>query len=136
MGVIFKAQLVAGLPVKALFNERTTTEYVTKYNEDTGKPYQKGVSLSAVYIGDRLLVNDKNEPVDLSQWLYDHRLDGNLFESDAECKIFGVLVVEAKKVEEVANSAIDAAKGEWQSLLSQYGLQLEPKLYLIQHTSI
>jgi len=43
MGCSYRSYAVVGVPFASLYEERKQKKHVTKYNEDTGKPYQQEV---------------------------------------------------------------------------------------------
>ena len=130
MGVDYSASIVVGLLAEECIKTVDKSETITKYNEDTGEPYEKVIPYSETCLGDIAF----EDPYDLEQ-----KCPGlEPIYGGPEC---GVVAVGAcvnsmdmnydLGVEEVENDKIDVLKKEVAEAFKKIGIDAEPKVYLV-----
>lgn len=89
MGVDYSANLLVGIEVKKHLKHHQSTKHITKYNEDTGVPYQHAVVVDEYVLGTRTFTQEEwyefepGEPFEL--------LRSDYYDNDADF-ILGMLV--------------------------------------------
>jgi hypothetical protein len=141
MGVSVNATLVAGVRLSDLVSKVTETTTVTKYDQDTGKPYDKEIQVTKIKIGDRTFDQEAEYPEDLIKLPkgLDFETTGDIGgRGDWDNVVVGAKVAEADDddpVVEVDLTALDKAINKATDLLKQVGWSDGVSVYLIQYGS-
>lgn len=141
MGISVDAYLVAGVRLSDLVQKVRESSSVTKYDPDTGKPYEKAVEVKKVKIGDTTHEQLDEYPEGLIKWpkglefLDSGDIGGR---NNWDNTIVGVKVAEADErdpVKPVDKVVTRDAASKARMLLAKVGFKDEVHLYLIQYGS-
>jgi hypothetical protein len=141
MGISVSAYLVAGVRLSDLARKVTETSTVTKYNQDTGKPYDTEIVVTKIKIGNKTFDQEAGYPEDLIKWPkgLSFVTTGDIGEGDWDSVVVGVKVAEADDYEwpavVVTDEKIDEAKEKAKNLLEKVGWTDPVGLYLVLYGS-
>ena len=138
MGYSTTAYLVAGVPYNVYYEERSNSVQTTRYDQNTGVPFQKTVVLTQ-----HLILGEEIPEVQLYRYLETPKTvfgaEFRLFRRTCEDGpvYFGICVsdVEPGKDCSIEKDACDHALHTMKQFLSARGISVEPKLYLILYES-
>ncbi len=144
MSVSYHSYLVAGVRLSDIFRIGTVEREVTRYDETTGKPYQKKVSAKQFF----LFGKEIPEPGEAypSEWPQLKGID--VVSTDVETLkddsiIVGRLIAQADPedrrdcgpIQAVAPCSVSEAVAEMRAFLYQQGYEREPEVFLVADCS-
>jgi len=132
MGVSYSASIMVGILKKDCIEERKTVENVKRFNEQTGEPYEKEI------INEEGLFFGNTEIDETCELEFKHGFSvGYTSEGCSDEDVVGVIVTESGDLnygggsEEINLSEIEKKKTELKAKLQTFGVEKEPKLYLV-----
>lgn len=126
-----KAQLVVGVKYKDLISVESKSTDVTKYNPDTGRPYQKTINTNVIKVAGR----ETDHPTDVAA-IQEMKLEVFGTKPDRSDWIIGLVVHEAHVASvQVSDLELEITKRRLRNTLEAYGYTNATQLYLIRHLS-
>lgn len=141
MGVSVSAHLVVGVRLSDLVQMVREESVVTKFDQDTGKPYDRTVEIKKVKIGSTIHEQLADYPEDLIKWPKGLALvkTGDIGRrNNFDNVVVGVEVVEADDedpVQHVDEEDLRQAREKAKKFLKKVGWDDEVSLYLVQYGS-
>lgn len=138
MGVSYSSKIVVGVRLSSILEH--VDSFKTKYNPDTGEPYQVPIKRYKL-LGkemDSLPSSEEDEELNGLQLHSIGYISDTLENGRIDQAILGIKAGEAdfyNNFREVSESALTQAKAKVSDLLAEHHPDVEPQFYIIQHSS-
>ena len=129
----YYAKVVVGVPIDKVFEKVTTESKVTRYNSETGAPFEQKLSnTSYLFNGELVFDNSSNKYMGIKTFISKKKL---YLYTNGEIIYREIVTGYTYGASEIKQNAIDEIKTLFREELLRLGVNTEPSLYVLLEDS-